>query len=234
MSTNQKIAEAITLLSQGGVGKKNWNDQQKFWFRGIDDILSTLSPVLSKTGLMILPTVKSIESTEFVSGNQKQTKFNRVVVTVEYSITSNETEPMGGTYTVVFAGEAMDTGDKATAKALSMAYKQMAIQTFCIPVVGEDDADAESPGHEPEEEQIRSPKRIERPQEEAQEAQPEVPTDQSRPSSAGEVAFVRRKLSELNRDEAAALRWLNIDAWDKMTSGQFLKIRDYLGAKARG
>ena len=40
-------------------------------------------------------------------------------------------------------GEALDPGDKATAKALSSAYKSAMLQLFCVPVAG-DDGDASS------------------------------------------------------------------------------------------
>jgi hypothetical protein len=46
----------------------------------------------------------------------------------------------------IMTGEGMDTGDKATPKAISMAFKYMAFQMFCIPVP--DDADAEKEDHE--------------------------------------------------------------------------------------
>jgi hypothetical protein len=38
-------------------------------------------------------------------------------------------------------GEAMDSGDKATNKAMSAAYKYVTFQTFCIPTEGDNDAD---------------------------------------------------------------------------------------------
>ena len=41
-------------------------------------------------------------------------------------------------------GEAMDSGDKATNKAMSAAYKYAAFQTFAIPTEGTPDADAET------------------------------------------------------------------------------------------
>lgn len=36
----------------------------------------------------------------------------------------------------------MDSGDKASNKAMSAAYKYAAIQTFCIPTEGDNDADS--------------------------------------------------------------------------------------------
>ena len=53
----------------------------------------------------------------------------------------------GSKHTVKTYGEAMDSGDKATNKAMSAAYKYAAFQTFCIPTEGDNDADAQT--HEP-------------------------------------------------------------------------------------
>ncbi|SPW12874.1 Uncharacterised protein [Cronobacter sakazakii] len=50
----------------------------------------------------------------------------------------------GSVHTVVTYGEAMDSGDKATNKAMSIAYKYAAFQAFCIPTEETAiDADAE-------------------------------------------------------------------------------------------
>lgn len=46
----------------------------------------------------------------------------------------------------VTAGEAMDSGDRATAKALTDAYKAAVFKVFCIPVDG--DTDPEATSHE--------------------------------------------------------------------------------------
>jgi hypothetical protein len=48
----------------------------------------------------------------------------------------------GSKHTVVTVGEAMDSGDKASNKAMSAAYKYAAFQTFCIPTEGDNDADS--------------------------------------------------------------------------------------------
>jgi hypothetical protein len=50
----------------------------------------------------------------------------------------------GSKVTVRTYGEAMDSADKATNKAMSAAYKYAAFQTFCIPTEGDNDADATS------------------------------------------------------------------------------------------
>ena len=50
----------------------------------------------------------------------------------------------GSAHTVRTFGEAMDSGDKATNKAMSAAYKYAAFMTFAIPTEGDNDADATS------------------------------------------------------------------------------------------
>jgi hypothetical protein len=51
----------------------------------------------------------------------------------------------GSKHTVKTFGEAMDSGDKATNKAMSAAYKYAAFQAFSIPTEGDNDADAHTP-----------------------------------------------------------------------------------------
>jgi hypothetical protein len=51
----------------------------------------------------------------------------------------------GSSHSVEAYGEALDPSDKATAKALSAAYKSALVQTFCIPVLGGEDPDRSSP-----------------------------------------------------------------------------------------
>ena len=48
----------------------------------------------------------------------------------------------GSKHTVKTFGEAMDSGDKSTNKAMSAAYKYAAFQAFAIPSEGDNDADA--------------------------------------------------------------------------------------------
>ena len=51
----------------------------------------------------------------------------------------------GSSHVVEAYGEALDASDKATAKAMSAAYKSAMIQTFCIPIAGSEDPDRTSP-----------------------------------------------------------------------------------------
>lgn len=126
-------------LSIDGIGKNNKNTQQGYAFRGIDDVYNELSPVLAKHKLCILPRVLSRTVTE--RRTAKGGALFCVVLDVEFDLISSED---GSKHTIAVIGEAMDSGDKATNKAMSAAYKYAAMQAFCIPVQGNNDADSET------------------------------------------------------------------------------------------
>lgn len=129
-------------LASSGITKSKENSQQKYMFRGIDDIYNAVSGILAKNKLCIIPRVVSRVS-EVRQSRTGGTLFY-VTVEVHYDFVSASD---GSSCTAVFYGEAMDSADKATNKAMSAAYKYMMIQTFCIPTEGDNDADART--HEP-------------------------------------------------------------------------------------
>src|SRR5690606_10840527 len=131
------IAEVSAKLAQQGISKDRKNDQQGYKFRGIDDVYNALAPLLSAHKLCILPTVLERECVERTTA--KGTVLFYVTVKVRFDIVSAED---GSKHEIVTFGEAMDSGDKATNKAMSAAYKYAAMQAFCIPTEGDNDADA--------------------------------------------------------------------------------------------
>jgi ERF superfamily len=131
----QKIAAVTGDLAKIGISKDSTNDQQGWKFRGIDAVYNVLSGLLSSHGLCLLPIVKSRSVTERVTAKGSTVFY--VVLDVDYDIVSTD----GSKHTVSLIGEAMDSGDKATNKAMSAAYKYMALQVFCIPTEGDNDAD---------------------------------------------------------------------------------------------
>jgi hypothetical protein len=96
-----------------------------------------MAPLLSKHGLCILPRVLSRTLTE--RQTQKGGVLFCVVVEVEFDFVCAAD---GSKHKVVTFGEAMDSADKATNKAMSAAYKYAAFQAFCVPTEGDNDADA--------------------------------------------------------------------------------------------
>lgn len=130
------IAWVQGKLAQTGISKGQENKQQHYKFRGIDDVYNALAPLLSEAGLCILPRVVNRDVTEQASKGGG--KLFYVVLDMEFDFVSVD----GSLHTVRMCGEAMDSGDKATNKAMSAAYKYACIQTFCIPTQGDNDADA--------------------------------------------------------------------------------------------
>lgn len=138
MNVYKAIAAVQAELAKDGISKARKNEQQGYKFRGIDDVYNALAPILAKNALCILPRCKSREVVERV--NKNGTALFYVTVEAEFDFVCAED---GSKHTVgPMYGEAMDSGDKATNKAMSAAYKYAAMQAFAIPTEGDNDADA--------------------------------------------------------------------------------------------
>lgn len=131
------IGEAMKTM--GAVGKDSVNKTQGFKYRGIDAVMNALNPVMAKLGLFVVPEV--LEQTR----EERTTKNG---VTVLYSILKMKYTiyaPDGSNVSCVVMGEGMDTGDKASNKAMAVALKYAAFQLFMIPTeeMAQDDPDKE-------------------------------------------------------------------------------------------
>lgn len=134
------INRVTGILSTIGIQKsRQTSGGSSFKFRGIDDVLNALSPILAEQGLCILPRVLKCNTVERKSAADKPIFYT--TAEVEYDLVSAKD---GSSHTVRTFGEAMDSSDKSTNKAMSAAYKYMALQTFAIPVEGTPDADNET------------------------------------------------------------------------------------------
>lgn len=137
------IAAVTEEMAKEGIAKNRRNTQGSGYnFRGIDDVYNALAPLLAKHKLCILPNVLSREQVERESKSGGALFYT--TVTVRFDFVSAED---GSKHEVTTCGEAMDSGDKSTNKAMSAAYKYAAFQAFCIPTEGDNDADAST--HEP-------------------------------------------------------------------------------------
>lgn len=142
MSTvSQAILHVMEDLARVGLAKARTNQQQHFAYRGVDDLMNALAPLLVKHKLLILPRVQ--ERTLVERESRQGGAIFSVVLKVDYEFVCAEDD--SSRVVGPFYGEAMDSGDKATNKATSVAYKYACIQTFCIPTEG-DDPDAN--GHD--------------------------------------------------------------------------------------
>lgn len=132
------IAEVMGDLAKEGISKSRKNQQQGYQFRGIDDVYNALSPILARHKLTVLPRMLDRNVVERETRNGGVLFY--VTVRAEFDFVCAED---GSKHTVgPMYGEAMDSGDKATNKAMSAAYKYAAMQAFCIPTEGDNDADS--------------------------------------------------------------------------------------------
>jgi hypothetical protein len=133
----EKIAAVQSALAKTGISKSRRNSGQGYDFRGIDEVYAALSPLLAEHGLCILPRMISREVVERQTA--KGGALFNVTVEAEFDFVAAED---GSTHVVRTFGEAMDSADKATNKAMSAAYKYAALMAFAIPTEGDNDADA--------------------------------------------------------------------------------------------
>ena len=138
MNVYQAINAVQKALTKTGIAKDRTAQQgANFKFRGIDDVYNALAPLLAANGLCILPRMLSRKCDERQSTAGKALFY--VIVEAEFDFVSAED---GSKHVVKTFGEAMDSGDKATNKAMSAAYKYACLQAFSIPTEGDNDADA--------------------------------------------------------------------------------------------
>lgn len=138
MEVFKAINRVQAALSKTGIAKNRTNTQGAgYKFRGIDDVYQAIAPLLAEHGLVVIPRMLKRE----VADRQSRTGGALFYVTVEAEFDFVSAED-GSKATARTFGEAMDSGDKATNKAMSAAYKYAAFQTFAIPTEGDNDADA--------------------------------------------------------------------------------------------
>jgi len=138
MKVYQAINSVQAELCKIGIAKDSRNNQgQGYNFRGIDAVYNVLSSIMAQNGLVIVPRMIARTCEERVSKSGGALFY--VTVEAEFDLISAED---GSKHIARTFGEAMDSGDKATNKAMSAAYKYMAFQTFAIPTSGDNDADS--------------------------------------------------------------------------------------------
>lgn len=134
------IAQAMSAIMSevGAIAKKDKNTAQGFNFRGIDSVVNAVSPALQKHGVIVVPTVQDYEYATVEVGKNR-TAMGHVRVKVTYTFIGAQGDEIKATV----VGEAMDSGDKATAKAMSVAFRTALLQALSLPT-DEIDPDATS------------------------------------------------------------------------------------------
>jgi len=134
---NVQQSLAAVMADVQAVGKNDRNQAQGFKFRGIDAVMNAVGPVLRKHGVVVVPEVISVDYSTVEVGS-KRTLMGHARLVVAYRFFG----PEGDSITSTVAAEAMDAGDKATAKAMSVAFRTCLLQALCLPT-DEPDPDSE-------------------------------------------------------------------------------------------
>jgi len=146
----QAMHKAMDELCRLGIGKTKKNTQQGYNFRGIDEAMSELSPILVRNKIIVAPKYVDIKISERVKGDPADGKAMRFAE-VKGIFTFYALD--GSSVVSEFYGEAMDSGDKAVTKAQSVAYRTALFQTFVVPLMAMDpeSSEYEQSSGEPEE-----------------------------------------------------------------------------------
>lgn len=123
------------------VKKTGRNTQQQYLFRGIDAVVNAVGPVLRKHGVVVVPSVQTINYRDVQTSGGKPSR--ECTVTVQYRFYG----PAGDFVDCVTPGESMDFGDKGAPKAMSIAFRIALLQALCLPT---DDVDPDAQSYERE------------------------------------------------------------------------------------
>jgi hypothetical protein len=144
METPKIYSAIIDAMGQiSAVSKSRTNGTQGFAYRGIDDVMNELHSILAKSRIFIVPTVLAEERTTGTTSRGGTMFYTRLKI--KFTFYADD----GSNIESVVIGEAMDTGDKASNKALSIGLKYALLQVFCIPTEDDKDPDAVSQDFNP-------------------------------------------------------------------------------------
>lgn len=135
-----KIYQAIPAIMGEihAVEKNKRNNQQGFMYRGIDDVMNAINPALIKHKVFIVPEI--MEQSREERQTNKGSNLIYSICRMRFHFYAED----GSSIEAITVGEGMDSGDKATNKAMAIAFKYACFQVFCIPTEEMKDPDAES------------------------------------------------------------------------------------------
>lgn len=188
MENTGKIYELIgkAIGKIGAIGKDNKNAQQGFKYRSIDQVYNALNPVLAELGIFFCPEVLDQRREERTTKNG--TVLTYTLLTMKYTAYAAD----GSSVSMTVVGEGMDSGDKGSNKAMSIAYKYALFQLFCIPTEELKDPDADVYTDVLPQDHARLPKGPENG------TVVQSATLPAAPETAG--AFLKRRIAEMKRE----------------------------------
>lgn len=210
----QKIAKVQAELAKVGISKsrKNQTPGASYNFRGIDEVYNTLAPLMAENGLCILPRIVEHSLTQRGQTRNGNAIYS-AIVTAEFDFVSADD---GTIHVVRTMGEAMDSSDKATNKAMSAAYKYAALMTFAIPTEGDNDADAHT--HE-----VVAEKPAAKPK----------PAEKPATIDEGQLTELQTMFTHLAVPDAEFLKVAKIDRLDALPADWFERAKGWINQQAK-
>lgn len=144
VAAKPSIAEALSkvMAAVQGISKNQrvTSGPAQFSFRGVDAVVNVVGPVLREHGVIVVPhAVQEIREERYETSNKKQ--MHGVILHITWRFYG----PAGDYIEAASVGESSDSGDKASPKAHSVAYRTVLLQALCIPT---DEPDPDSQVHE--------------------------------------------------------------------------------------
>ena len=216
------MSHIVELLSKvmeevGAVKKGDRNQSQNFSFRGVDAVTNAVSPALRKHGVVVSPQVMDYQHETVQTSQGKNMASVRVLVRYTFHA------PDGSTLEAVVPGESFDAGDKATAKAMSVAFRIALLQALCLPT---DDTDPDATSYERtgHPTQHKPAQRIAQPDREPGAPAPVVPIGGGKLASQKQVGMIKSLIRELGFDQPTAKNFIVATIGHEVSSTNELTI----------
>lgn len=213
MANNIYKAINEVMKEIGAVGKNQKNSQQGFMYRGIDAVMNAINPALTNHGVFVVPEV--LEQTREERTTSKGNLLIYSICKIKFSFFAED----GSHIEAITIGEGMDSGDKATNKAMSIAFKYACFQVFCIPTEEMVDPDAECHEVNPKKEAEKSMTDEEKNAQMMEEVGKEL-------ISAVQVKALTKKCNDENVPLEFLLNAYKIKDLKEMNQAQFRNVND--------
>lgn len=213
MANNIYKAINEVMKEIGAVGKNQKNLQQGFMYRGIDAVMNAINPALTNHGVFVVPEV--LEQTREERTTNKGNLLIYSICKIKFSFFAED----GSHIEAITIGEGMDSGDKATNKAMSIAFKYACFQVFCIPTEEMVDPDAECHEVKPKKEAEKSMTDEEKNAQMMEEVGKEL-------ISAVQVKALTKKCNDENVPLEFLLNAYKIKDLTEMNQAQFRNVND--------
>ena len=128
------IMRDLPALPKGGT-----NVQQGYKFRGIDSVYNMIHPIMARHGVFMTSQIKGEKTIE------RPSKSGGVLITRSAVIAYTFWADDGSSVSTEVLSEAMDSGDKASNKAMSGGQKYAILQTLMVPTEDPKDSELDDP-----------------------------------------------------------------------------------------